>query len=181
MLLWIAQALLALLFAGAGLAKVFTPLENLAQSLPYTAELPGWLVRFIGVSEVAGALGLILPALARTQPGLTPLAALGLCAVMVLATFFHLMRAEFSAMPITLVIGAAAAFVAWGQAQAQFAKNRRTEGGPVDTALPILRVTEPDGKLRAILVNYACHGTTLLGTWVGKRMALGSPSTTRPL
>ena len=115
LLLWIAQALLALLFAGAGLTKVITPIGDLAQSLPYTAELPEWLVRFIGISEVAGALGLILPALARTQPGLTPLAGLGLCTVMVLATFFHLFRAEFSAMPITLVLGAVAAFVAWGR------------------------------------------------------------------
>ena len=53
--------------------------------------------------------------------------------------------------------------VAWGQGQALFAKNRRTEGGPVDVALPILRVTEPDGRLRAVLANYACHGTTLTG------------------
>ena len=88
---------------------------ELAQSLPYTADLPGWLVRFIGVSEVAGALGLILPALTRRLPGLTPLAGLGLCIVMVLATGFHLMRAEYSAMPMTIVIGAVAAFVAWGR------------------------------------------------------------------
>ena len=125
LLLWIAQALLALLFAGAGLTKVITPMGDLAQSLPYTAELPEWLVRFIGISEVAGALGLILPALARMLPGLTPLAALGLCTVMVLATFFHLIRAEFSAMPITLVLGAVAAFVAWGRwAKAPIAPRR---------------------------------------------------------
>ena len=113
--LWIAQVLLALLFVGAGSAKVVTPLGELAQSLPYTADLPGWLVRFIGASEVAGALGLILPALTRRMPGLTPLAGLGLSTVMVLATGFHLMRAEYSAMPMTIVIGAAAAFVAWGR------------------------------------------------------------------
>jgi len=71
------------------------------------------------------------------------------------------------------------ALVAWGQGQALFAKNRRTEGGPVDVALPILRVTEPDGKLRAVLVNYACHGTTLLGSvnqihgdWMGEAQKL---------
>ncbi len=53
--------------------------------------------------------------------------------------------------------------VAWGQGQALFAKNRRTPDGPVDVALPVLRVTDPDGALKAILVNYACHGTTLFG------------------
>lgn len=55
------------------------------------------------------------------------------------------------------------ALVAWGQGQAAFAKNRRPQGGPVDPALPVLRVTDESGKLRAVLVNYACHGTTLSG------------------
>jgi neutral ceramidase len=66
------------------------------------------------------------------------------------------------------------AFVAWGQGQASFAANRRTKGGPVDPALPLLRITNPDGTLRAVLVNYACHGTTLEGVneingdWIGE-------------
>ena len=66
------------------------------------------------------------------------------------------------------------ALVAWGQGQASFAANRRTEGGPVDPALPILRVTDPDGTLRAVFVNYACHGTTFEGIneinadWIGE-------------
>lgn len=53
------------------------------------------------------------------------------------------------------------AYVAWGQGQAGFAKNRRAQGGPVDPALPLLTVRDASGKLRALLVNYACHGTTL--------------------
>jgi hypothetical protein len=53
--------------------------------------------------------------------------------------------------------------VAWGQGQALFAANRRSQGGPVDVALPMLRITNPDGTPRAILVNYACHGTTFDG------------------
>ena len=67
------------------------------------------------------------------------------------------------------------AFVEWGQGQAGFAANRRTKGGPIDPALPILRVTNADGTLRAVLVNYACHGTTLDGSvneihgdWIGE-------------
>jgi hypothetical protein len=69
--------------------------------------------------------------------------------------------------------------VSWGQGQAMFAKNRRTPGGPVDVALPVMRVTDIDGKLRAILVNYACHGTTLSGDinqihgdWIGEAQRL---------
>jgi hypothetical protein len=70
------------------------------------------------------------------------------------------------------------AYVAWGQGQALFAANRRTKGGPVDPALPILRVTNPDGTLKAILVSYACHGTTLgdineiHGDWIGEAQQL---------
>lgn len=67
------------------------------------------------------------------------------------------------------------AFVAWGQGQASFAENRRTAGGPVDHTLPVLRVTNPDGTLRAVLVNYACHGIALgpdvneiHGDWMGE-------------
>lgn len=55
------------------------------------------------------------------------------------------------------------AFVSWGQGQALFAANRRTDGGPVDVALPLLKITDPDGTLRGVFINYACHGTTLGG------------------
>ncbi len=53
--------------------------------------------------------------------------------------------------------------LAWGQGSVGFARNRRTAGGPVDHALPLLRISEPDGSLRGVLVNYACHCTTLSG------------------
>ncbi|MCF3108764.1 hypothetical protein LL912_08235 [Niabella sp. CC-SYL272] len=53
--------------------------------------------------------------------------------------------------------------ISWGQGQAQFAKNRRTKDGPVDLALPILKITDPNGALKAVFMNYACHGTTLGG------------------
>ncbi|MCI0746754.1 MAG: neutral/alkaline non-lysosomal ceramidase N-terminal domain-containing protein [Verrucomicrobia subdivision 3 bacterium] len=55
------------------------------------------------------------------------------------------------------------AHLTWSQGEARFAKNRRTQGGPVDHSLPVLRVTDADGKLRALVANYACHCTTLGG------------------
>ena len=70
------------------------------------------------------------------------------------------------------------ALVAWGQGQASFAANRRTKGGPVDPSLPVLRVTDPDGTLRGLFLNYACHGTTLEGIneinadWIGEAKQL---------
>jgi len=113
--LWVVQLLLALLFAGAGYAKVSIPLDELAKTLPYTADLPGALVRFIGASEVAGAIGLILPALVRILPILTPAAAIGLNVVMWLATVFHLFRGEWSDVPMTIVLGTLTGLVAWGR------------------------------------------------------------------
>ena len=66
--LWSVQGLLTLLFLFAGGMKLVLPLEALTAQMP----LPGLFVRFIGVAEVLGALGLILPALLRIRPGLTP-------------------------------------------------------------------------------------------------------------
>ena len=112
--LWVAQVLLALVFGLSGSMKVFTPIEMLSKNMSWVrdAEL---LIRFIGISELAGMLGLLLPSLTRIKPRLTSLAALGLVVVMVLATGFHVSRGEFHALPITLGLGALAAFVAWGR------------------------------------------------------------------
>jgi putative oxidoreductase len=73
------------------------------------------LLRFIGVAELAGGLGLILPAATRIRPMLTPLAALGLATIMTLAFVFHIQRGEWDALPVNAVLGALAAFVAWGR------------------------------------------------------------------
>ena len=72
-LLWIVQGLLALLFVFAGGMKLVLPIEAMKGPI----ELPGLFLRFIGVAEVLGAVGLILPSLLRIRPGLTPLAACG--------------------------------------------------------------------------------------------------------
>lgn len=112
---WVASAALAALYAAAGGFKGFKSKEDLAKSLPYTSDLPFGLVRFIGYSELAGALGLILPALTGILPGLTPLAALGLVLIQVLAILFHLRRSEFSVLPMNIVLLALAAFVLWAR------------------------------------------------------------------
>lgn len=115
--LWIAQVLLAVMFGMAGAMKTFQPLDALiAAGMTWAGELPN-LVRFIGVSELAAALGLILPAALRIKPILTPLAAVGLVVVMVLAAGFHLMRSE-AGVPMNLVLAGVAAFVAWGRFKA---------------------------------------------------------------
>jgi uncharacterized membrane protein YphA (DoxX/SURF4 family) len=112
--LWLAQLLLAVPFGMAGLMKSVQPIEEIGKMIVWAPEMPG-LVRFIGVSELAGALGLLLPALTRIRPGLTPLAAAGLALIMVLAVGFHVMRGEFADTPINFVLGGIALFIVWGR------------------------------------------------------------------
>lgn len=113
--LWVAQVLLALAFTGSGLMKLTTPHEALAAQMRWAADAPAFLPLFIGAAEVAGALGLILPSVARIQPRLTPLAAACLALVMVLASATHLMYGEVFMLVPNSVLGGLAAFVAWGR------------------------------------------------------------------
>lgn len=109
--LWIVQVLLALLFLFAGGVKLVLPLEALKGPVP----LPGLFLRFIGVAEVLGAIGLILPGLLRIRPGLTPLAAAGLVIIMIGATLINLVGGGVTVALITLVVGLLAGFVAYGR------------------------------------------------------------------
>ncbi len=109
--LWIVQVLLALLFLFAGGMKLVLPLEALTGSIP----MPGGFLRFIGVCEVLGGLGLILPSLLRIRPGLTPLAAAGLVIIMIGATVITIQGGDALTALIPLVVGILAAFVAYGR------------------------------------------------------------------
>ena len=113
--LWVVQAVLAVAFGMAGFMKLTQPMAALNEMMPWTTAVPPGLVRFIGAAELAGALGLILPAVLRIKPGLTALAGAGLVLVMLLASGFHVTRGEFGAVPVNLVLGGLAAFVAWGR------------------------------------------------------------------
>jgi hypothetical protein len=114
--LWIVQVLLALLFLFAGGMKLIVSPEALAaMGSPNQIALPGWFVRFVGVVEVLGALGLILPGLLRIRPGLVPLAAVGLVVLMIGAIAITFAADGFGAAVPPLVVGLLAAFVAYGR------------------------------------------------------------------
>lgn len=113
--LWGAQLALAALFGAAGVVKSTQPIADLAQSMGWVADAPAELVRFIGLAEVAGALGLILPALTRILPTLTPLAAGGLLVIQLLAIPLHVSRGELGVLPLNVVLTLLAAFVVWGR------------------------------------------------------------------
>jgi hypothetical protein len=109
--LWVVQGLLAALFLFAGGTKLILPVEEMTKQMP----MPGWFLRFIGVCEVLGAIGLILPWLLRIRPGLTPLAAAGLGIIMIGAVVTTLASGDIAMAPIPLVVGILAAFVAYGR------------------------------------------------------------------
>jgi uncharacterized membrane protein YphA (DoxX/SURF4 family) len=113
--LWIAQVILAAMFLMSGFMKLSQPIDQLSKMLPWVAQVSEGLVRFIGVAEILGAFGLILPSLLRIQPRLTPIAALGLALVMLFAAVFHISRGETPAIGMNFVLIAIAAFVAWGR------------------------------------------------------------------
>ena len=108
--LWVIQGLLAALFLFAGGVKLVLPLE----ALKGPVEFPGLFLRFIGVAEVLGALGLVLPGLLRIRTELTPLAAAGLVIIMIGATGVSLTLGVVMAVT-PFVVGLLAAFVAYGR------------------------------------------------------------------
>jgi uncharacterized membrane protein YphA (DoxX/SURF4 family) len=106
--LWTLQILLAGLFLFAGSMKFVMSVAEMTQQMA----LPGWFLHFIGVCEILGGLGLILPAALRIRPGLTPLAAALLVPIMIGATVLSVMIGGVSGGVVPFVIGAACTFVA---------------------------------------------------------------------
>lgn len=109
--LWAVQAVLAALFLFAGGMKLVTPVEVLAMMSPFSGEF----IRFIGMCEVLGAVGLILPGALGIRRELTPLAAAGLVVIMIGATASTLALMGPAMASVDLVIGIVAALVAYGR------------------------------------------------------------------
>lgn len=114
--LWVAQIALALLYAMSVYMKLLlSPAEMVQMGLAWAENAPLALVRFIGFAELAGVIGLILPAATRILPKLTVHAAMGLLAIQVLAIPFHAFRGEFAALPFNLIYLGLAVLIIWGR------------------------------------------------------------------
>jgi uncharacterized membrane protein YphA (DoxX/SURF4 family) len=111
-LLWIIQSLLSLLFIFAGVMKFLMPVAEMQKGAPVV--LPGWFFHFIGACEVLGGIGLILPALLRIKPGLTPLAATGLGIITLGGTVITI-KAGVSMAAFPFVVCLLSFFVAFGR------------------------------------------------------------------
>ena len=124
-MLWVVQGLVAALFLFAGVMKLVLPIE--AMTLPIA--LPGGFLRFIGVVEVAGALGLILPGALRIRTGLTPLAAAGLVTVMIGATVVTLIGGAVAPALFPACVGLLCAGVAYRRSQSAASVATRPAAG----------------------------------------------------
>lgn len=112
--LWALQAILALMFLMAGSMKAFQ-YEKAKAGMAWVKDVPKGLVTFIGITQILGAIGLVLPLLVGLPAILTPLAAAGLALTMLLAAGFHLQRGEGKAVPMNLVLFLLAAFIVYGR------------------------------------------------------------------
>jgi|HubBroStandDraft_1064217.scaffolds.fasta_scaffold576379_2 uncharacterized membrane protein YphA (DoxX/SURF4 family) len=115
--LWIVQVLWGVFFSITGFGKIlwYKPaLWNQAlHEVPWLSGVPQELAIFIGVCEFLGGVGLILPAITGVKPKLTPIAAMGLTLVMILAAGFHIGRSEYGFLPLNAVLGGVAALIAY--------------------------------------------------------------------
>jgi uncharacterized membrane protein YphA (DoxX/SURF4 family) len=113
--LWVVQVLLAGMFGMAGIMKTFQTAKAKEQ-MPWAKNRSDTFVRFVGVGELLGALGLFLPLMTGILPWLTPLAAAGLAAIQLLAIFTeHLPKKEYNVIPINILLLALSIFVVAGR------------------------------------------------------------------
>ncbi len=112
--LWVVAVILAVAFLGAGVMHAFR-YEQARRQFAWVRDTAKGLVTFIGVAELLGALGLILPAATGILPWLTPVAAVGLAVIVALAVLFHLSRHEYPNIGMPLILLLLAAFVAYGR------------------------------------------------------------------
>jgi uncharacterized membrane protein YphA (DoxX/SURF4 family) len=114
--LWVLQAALAAVFLSAGLPKIAKPKEELVASMgKWVNSFPAMGVKLLGLVEVLGAIGLIVPPLAGVAPALSPVAAVGIIVIMLGAIVAHARESAGSKIAMNVVLAVLAAVVAWGR------------------------------------------------------------------
>ncbi len=114
-LLWVSQAVICASLCIGGLMKLTMPVAKISQIFPWTGQVSRPFLRFIGVVDLAGGLGILLPELTNILPRLTVLAAIGCIVLQALAIGFHVRRGEASQTPFNFFLVALCGFVLWGR------------------------------------------------------------------
>lgn len=112
--LWALQIILGLMFLMVGFGKAFQ-YEKTKAKMPWVSDVSKGLVSLIGIAELLGGLGVILPAATGIMPVLTPIAGFGLALIMVLAAIFHLSRKEYQGIIMNIILLIVALFIALGR------------------------------------------------------------------
>jgi hypothetical protein len=116
--IWVAQIIVALLYMmGVYMHLALSPEQMMEMGAVWAGEYPVALPRFIGVMELLGVIGIILPAATRIKPNLTVSAAWGLMAIQILAIIFHAARGEWAALPFNAIFVVFVAIVIWGRSK----------------------------------------------------------------
>lgn len=113
--LWIIQVLLAALLLSGTIVK-WMPIAQSSAMMPWMGQMPAWQVRLLGVVDLLGAAGVVLPGLLRVRPQLTVWAAVGIILLMLSAILFHISRGEASVIGFNIFLAILAVIVAWGRA-----------------------------------------------------------------
>jgi len=111
--IWILQAILGGMFTMAGTMKATQPKEKLAEKMPWVNDFPAGMVKFIGLSQLLGGIGLIVPWATGIAPILTPIAGAGLAVVMLFAAIYHVRKGEYKEIGVNVVLGGLALTVAY--------------------------------------------------------------------
>ncbi|MCP9756067.1 DoxX family protein [Lacihabitans sp. CCS-44] len=115
--LWFAQGLLAASLVWGASMKLFQPIEKLAIMWPWVSQISERLVKFTGVIDLLGGIGVIAPTLFKIKPKLTVITAWAIVLLMICASVFHILRGELSLIGANIVFALMAGFVAWGRAK----------------------------------------------------------------
>ena len=113
--LWTAQVIVFVLFTLFGGMKLLMPVDKLAEMWVWPGQVPTWFLHLTGILDVAGGIGVLLPAITRVQPRLAVLAALGCTLLQIAAIIFHLSRGEAAVVPLNAVLLALSVFILWGR------------------------------------------------------------------
>ena len=114
-ILWILQAVVAVMFIMPGFMKMLLPIQTLSAMLPWTGQVSPYMVRGLGLIDVLGGVGVVLPSLLLVKPQLAGTVAIACILLMISAIIFHISRGEASVIGFNIVVIFILAFIAWGR------------------------------------------------------------------